>query len=115
MALSNGTPLSSGSAPAEYSVAALTETKQRMEDFLADPAKLERTRELLKSAELAPEQRKVLALFERTFKCYIMESADAKRLREEATKIEGSLESARNKCAPPRPPHPHIAVMRKAV
>ena len=97
MALSNGTPLSSGTAPAEYSVAALTETKRLMEDFLADPKKLERTRELLKASDLSPEQRKVLTLFERTFKCYIMEDAEARRLREEATKIEGTLESARNK------------------
>jgi hypothetical protein len=99
MALKDGTLLSSGTAPPNYSVSALTETKQRMEDFLADPKKLERTRELLKG-ELTPEQRKVLTLFERTFKCYIMENPDAKVLREEATKIEGSLESERNKCAP---------------
>ena len=99
MALKDGTLLSSGTAPPNYSVPALTETKQRMEDFLADPKKLERARELLKG-ELSPEQRKVLTLFERTFKCYIMENSDAKALREEATKIEGSLESERNKCAP---------------
>ncbi len=99
MALSNGTKLSSGAAPPEYSIAALTETKRKMEDFLADSKKLERTRELLKSGDLSPEQRKVLTLFERTFKCYIMENADAKRLREEATKIEGTLEDARNKFA----------------
>ena len=99
MALKDGTLLSSGTAPPNYSVSALTETKQRMEDFLADPKKLERTRELLKG-DLTPAQQKVLTLFERTFKCYIMENPDAKVLREEATKIEGSLESERNKCAP---------------
>eukprot|EP00961_Rhodomonas_salina_P045049 605034-Rhodomonas_salina.2 len=35
-------------------------------------------------------------MFIRTFGCYIMESAEAKALREEAMKIEGSLESSRN-------------------
>ena len=36
-------------------------------------------------------------MLERTFGCYIMESEEAKALRAEATKIEGQLESARNK------------------
>ena len=35
-------------------------------------------------------------MFERTFGCYIMESAEAKALRTKATEIEGELESARN-------------------
>ena len=98
MALKDGTLLSSGHAPPNYSVAALTETKSKMESFLADPVKLARTRELLSKSEgLTEEQKKTLQLFERTFKCYIMENPEARSLREEATKIEGSLESARNK------------------
>eukprot|EP00292_Cryptomonas_paramecium_P033769 CAMPEP_0113690894 /NCGR_PEP_ID=MMETSP0038_2-20120614/18078_1 /TAXON_ID=2898 /ORGANISM="Cryptomonas paramecium" /LENGTH=663 /DNA_ID=CAMNT_0000612337 /DNA_START=93 /DNA_END=2080 /DNA_ORIENTATION=- /assembly_acc=CAM_ASM_000170 len=97
MALSNGTLLSSGTAPPNYSVAALTETKKNMEDFLADPKKLEQTRELLKEKDISPEQKKVLSIFERTFKCYIMENPEAKQLREEATKLEGILESERNR------------------
>lgn len=37
-------------------------------------------------------------MLERTFGCYcyIMESEEAKKLREETTKIEGQLEAARN-------------------
>ena len=67
-----------------------------MEAFLADKSKLDRARELLKSEGLTDEQKKVLGMFERTFKCYIMESDEAKKLREESMKIEGSLEAARN-------------------
>lgn len=84
------------------SVERLTETKRAMEDFLADEDRLARTRELLngdsdgKGAGLTDEQRKVLTAFERVFGCYIMESDSAKKLREEATSIEGTLESGRN-------------------
>ena len=47
MALSNGTPLADGKGPTEYSVDELTRTKMEMEAFLADSAKLEKTREFL--------------------------------------------------------------------
>lgn len=67
-----------------------------MEAFLADQAKLDRARELLKAPGATDEQKKVLSMFERTFKCYIMESDEAKKLREESMKTEGSLEAARN-------------------
>jgi hypothetical protein len=36
-------------------------------------------------------------MFERTFGCYIMENAESRKLREEAMRIEGSLEEQRNK------------------
>ena len=38
-----------------------------MEAFLADQAKLAKTRELLKAEGVTAEQKKVLAMFERTF------------------------------------------------
>lgn len=82
-----------------YSVDALTKTKGEMERFLADEAKLARTRELLSTVSAEDEDpmtAKTLKMFERTFGCYIMESEEAKKLRSEATAIEGKLENARN-------------------
>jgi len=83
----------------EYSVDELTRTKGEMEAFLADESKLARTRELLKQVEESgsgSEEAKTLRMLERTFGCYIMESEEARGFRDDATKIEGSLESARN-------------------
>lgn len=68
-----------------------------MEAFLADESKLAKTRELLKEVEKGSLEEKTLKMLERTFGCYIMESEEAKKLRGEATKIEGQLESARNR------------------
>ena len=81
-----------------YSTAELTRTKGEMEAFLADTAKLEKTRALLAddTAGLSAADKTTLAIFERTFGCYIMESAEALTLREECTSIEGGLEAARN-------------------
>jgi oligoendopeptidase F len=85
-------------ADAKFSVAELTRTKAEMEAFLADEKKLTATRSYLQKAEgLTAEQKKTLTLFERTFGCYIMESAEAKELRAKAMAIEGSLEDARNR------------------
>jgi hypothetical protein len=97
MALSNGTPLADGKGPKVYSVDELTRTKMEMESFLADTAKLEKTRAFLaKSEDLTADQVKTLKIFERTFGCYIMESAKAREKREESMKLEGALESKRN-------------------
>jgi len=97
MALSDGTPLADGKGPTAYSVDELTRTKMEMEAFLADSAKLEKTREFLSKAdELTEDQIKTLKIFERTFGCYIMESATAREKREESMKLEGGLESKRN-------------------
>ena len=47
---------------------------------------LSTARRLLERAgELSGEQEKTLRLFARTFGCYIMESDEARKLREEAT------------------------------
>ena len=78
-----------------YSVAELTKTKQAMEAFLGDEAKLETARALLAATDDA-EEKKTLELMTRAFGCYIMESAEAKALRASATETEGALESARN-------------------
>ena len=96
MALSNGTPLADGKGPATYSIEELTRTKMQMEAFLADSAKLEKTRELLQAKDLSVDDIKTLKIFERTFGCYIMESPVAKDKREECMKLEGVLEGGRN-------------------
>jgi hypothetical protein len=79
-----------------YSTEELGRTKGEMEAFLADESKLAKTRELLKLVPDGSEEAKTLKMLERTFGCYIMESEEAKKLRGEATKIEGQLEAARN-------------------
>jgi hypothetical protein len=81
---------------AQYSTEELTRTKGEMEAFLADEGKLAKTREFLKVVPADSSEAKTLKMLERTFKCYIMESEEAKILRAEATKIEGGLEAARN-------------------
>ena len=81
----------------EHSTAELTRTKGEMEAFLADEAKLATTRDLLLSVPEDSADATTLRMLERTFGCYIMESEDAKKLRAEATEIEGQLESARNR------------------
>ena len=79
-----------------YSIDDLTRTKNEMEEFLADESKLAKTREFLKLVPEDSDHAKTLKMLERTFGCYIMESEEAKKLRGEATKIEGKLENARN-------------------
>jgi len=78
-----------------FSTEALIKTKGEMEGFLADPTRLEETRKWLSSGEATAEQTKTLKIFERTFGCYIMESAEAKTLREEAIQLEETLGAAR--------------------
>mmetsp|Transcript_36260 Transcript_36260/g.91287 ORF Transcript_36260/g.91287 Transcript_36260/m.91287 type:complete len:637 (-) Transcript_36260:178-2088(-) len=80
-----------------FSVEKLGETKGKMEAFLADPVRLQETRRWLKSGIASEEQTRVLKIFERTFGCYIMESSEAKDLREKSTKLEGEIASARGK------------------
>lgn len=81
----------------KYSTAELTRTKTEMETFLADESKLTKTRELLHSLPEDSPYVPTLKMLERTFGCYIMESEEAKKLRIEATEIEGKLSEARNK------------------
>jgi oligoendopeptidase F len=86
-------------ASKDYSTEELTRTKREMEDFLASEEKLATTRQLLADGGLSDRDAMTLKLFERTFGCYIMESAEAREFRLEATKIEGDLESSRNNMA----------------
>lgn len=86
-----------GLADPKFSTAELTKTKKEMEDFLADASRLEETRKWLAGGEAGAEQTKTLKMFERTFGCYIMESEEAKKLRGDATQLEGTLGEARNK------------------
>eukprot|EP00040_Diaphanoeca_grandis_P017576 m.91899 g.91899 ORF g.91899 m.91899 type:complete len:649 (+) comp26507_c0_seq1:137-2083(+) len=85
-----------------YSTELLTKTKQEMEDFLSDPVKLKTCRDHRAaldgdaSNDKHESIKKVLAIFERTFCCYIMESAEAKTLREQGMKLENELNSKRN-------------------
>ncbi|EOD37650.1 hypothetical protein EMIHUDRAFT_454829 [Emiliania huxleyi CCMP1516] len=71
--------------------------KGEMEAFLASKEKLAQTRGYLARSDLSEAERATLAIFERTFGCYIMESEAALALREKCTAIEGTLEDARNK------------------
>ena len=47
-------------------------------------------------AALPAAQRATLACMEKTFRCYIMEDARARQLKEELTALEGALEGSRN-------------------
>lgn len=79
-----------------YSKELLTSTKLAMEAILADKARLDTTREWMKSGEASPEQLKCLHIFERTFLCYIMESEEAAALRTSTMGAEGELEARRS-------------------
>ena len=80
----------------KFSTAELVRTKAEMEAFLADEEKLKATREYLEKGASGDEETKTLKMLERTFGCYIMESAEALKLRHESTEIEGTLEAGRN-------------------
>lgn len=80
----------------DFSVDLLTSTKGSMEKFLSDPERLAETRRWIQCAGASEEQLNTLKMFERTFKCYIMESPTALQLREEGTSLENLLQTARN-------------------
>ena len=54
----------------------------------------------MRAAAAAPAlpaaQKSTLAIMEKTFRCYIMEDAQARALKEELTQLEGALEGSRN-------------------
>ncbi|GAX73907.1 hypothetical protein CEUSTIGMA_g1357.t1 [Chlamydomonas eustigma] len=81
------------------STEALAKTKTEYEAFLGDPAKLKEVRERMKDADLTPEQMKVLQIFERTFKCYIIEDLEAKNVKERLNTLEAELSESRNQLA----------------
>ena len=76
---------------------ALASTKNALDAFLNSPETLQKARELIKSGGANEEQLKVLKVIERTIGCYLIEDADAVKLKEDVTKLEGELSAARNK------------------
>jgi hypothetical protein len=93
MALSTPSP---ADGKTEYSVKNLTETQAAMESYLADKALLATTREWRAKGVGSAEQQRVLVCFEKTFLCYIMESDEAKALREKGAELENELQANRN-------------------
>eukprot|EP00878_Enallax_costatus_P001069 GHUV01001206.1.p1 GENE.GHUV01001206.1~~GHUV01001206.1.p1 ORF type:complete len:671 (+),score=225.42 GHUV01001206.1:78-2090(+) len=75
---------------------ALSKTKTDYDSFLADPANLKAVKEQLQRSDLSAEQRKVLQVLERTFKCYITEDPAAGSLKEKLNDAEAKLAQARN-------------------
>lgn len=80
------------------SVENLNTSFNALETFLGDQNTLEKVRELLKRTDgsVSEEQKIVLNQIEKTLKCYIVESDDAKALRESMMKKEGTLQKSRN-------------------
>ena len=76
---------------------ALTESFNALEAFLGDADVLEKVRGYLGGADADDAQVVVLKHIEKTLGCYIVESADAKKVREEAVALENKMNSARNK------------------
>ena len=67
-----------------------------MEAFLRDPSRLTTVEQHLAAGKGSATQKKVLAVFIRTFGCYQMKDQDAVTLRSECTKVEDALSAARN-------------------
>eukprot|EP00891_Asterochloris_glomerata_P001220 jgi/Astpho2/1220/Aster-07071 len=75
----------------------LAQTKTALDDWLGDPANLNRVRELLKTPDLTPAQRHVLSVFDKTFACYITEDPEAREIKERLNQLEADLAQWRNK------------------
>lgn len=75
----------------------LTTSFNALEAFLGDQATLAAVREYLAATDTTPEQAVILRHIEKTLKCYIVESPEAKKVREEAVAMENKMNSARNK------------------
>ena len=72
------------------STAALTESKAALDTFLGNEEALQRVRSFLALGAdiLGAERIKLLHCFEKTFCCYIIESADARQLRTRIDELE---------------------------
>ena len=79
------------------STAALTKSFNELEAFLGDQAALETARTLLGDATVSEDQKVILRQIEKTLLCYIVESAEARAVRESAVGKENAMNSARNK------------------
>jgi hypothetical protein len=78
---------------------ALTKSFNELEQFLGNQTALATTRTLLADDSVTKPQKTILAQFEKTLLCYIVESADAKAVRESAVGKENAMNSSRNKLA----------------
>ena len=77
---------------------ALTKSFNELEAFLGDQGSLETVRKLLSDdGSITEDQRIILKQIEKTLLCYIVESADARAVRESAVGKENAMNSARNK------------------
>ena len=80
------------------STEALTASFLALESFLGDIPTLAVVREMLaNTAAPTAEQAVVLRHIEKTLKCYIVESPEAKKVREEGVSLENQMNGARNK------------------
>jgi hypothetical protein len=82
-----------------FSTPQLSETKQAMESFLGDAARLATAEAFLASEaeDLTSSERTVLECFVRTFQCYQTADPAAVSLRAQGTALENALNDARNK------------------
>ena len=78
---------------------ALTKSFNELEAFLGDQSALETTRKLLAGTDgsVTEDQKVILRQIEKTLLCYIVESAEARAVRESAVGKENAMNSARNK------------------
>jgi len=74
----------------------LSATKSAYEAFLGDANNLAAVRARLAAGGLSEEEAGVLAIMEKTFKCYIIEDPKAKELKEKLNTLEAELSAARN-------------------
>lgn len=78
------------------STEALAATKTAYEEFLGNPDNLAAVRVKLAAGGLTPEQAGVLAIMEKTFKCFITEDPAAKEYKKRLNTLESELSEARN-------------------
>lgn len=74
----------------------LTRTKNALDSFLGDTALLQQVREYKTQTGITTEQEAVLACFEKTLLCYIIEDPSALSLRETINTVEAELAEERN-------------------
>jgi oligoendopeptidase F len=77
------------------SIEKLTQTKGELDEFLGDQNVLEQVQKFLKSSEITDEERKILLIFERTFKCYIIQDPKAKEIKLKIDQLEAELQEER--------------------
>lgn len=76
--------------------AELARSKNALDAFLGDATLLHRVRELKTQSDITSEQEAVLACFEKTLLCYIVEDPSAVELKATINTLESELAAARN-------------------